>query len=455
MSATVGGGRRATRRGIALAAIPGLVGGGAVLAACAVGGQAQGPEVGVQRAARAAKLTWYATGGQSRQDLHKKQVARFKEVAGHEVELVNPTGNYMDKLVADLSAGTAVDLFRLESGFLPGLVTRNQIVALDDYIKRDRLDLPDFYEKGLVMYQFLDKQWSLPWLAFRVLFVNGQLLQQQGVPLPSQDWKDRAWNWAAFQAALRRLVNPAAPTEPGGVWAFHSPQAYLDAWVWVLGAGGDVFSPDERRFILDEPAGLEGLQFYADLHVKDRAHPRPSQVAQDAGEAAFLAGRVAFFFGPVATAGRVAQSAFAGSAYAAPLPYGKAGTATTGGGHSWPMNNASKEKDAAWELQKFLAGKENDLLQVESGEAPPFRRSTAQLPQWKGRKPPQNPETMAEGATYLRPQPKVPTWSEINAELDKALRPVWEGERSPREAVQAVRPAIDALLERGWRDVRS
>ena len=380
----------------------------AALAACAVGGQAQGPEVGVQRAARAAKLTWYATGGQSRQDLHKKQVARFKEVAGHEVELVNPTGNYMDKLVADLSAGTAVDLFRLESGFLPGLATRNQIVALDDYIKRDRLDLPDFYEKGLVMYQFLDKQWSLPWLAYRVLFVNGQLLQQQGVPLPSQDWKNRAWNWAAFQAALRRLVNPAAPTEPGGTWAFHSPQAYLDAWVWVLGAGGDVFSPDERRFTLDEPAGLEGLQFYADLHVKDRAHPRPSQVAQDAGEAAFLAGRVAFYFGAVAAAGRLAQSTFAGSAYAAPLPYGKAGTATTGGGHSWPMNNASKEKDAAWELQKFLAGKENDLLQVESGEAPPFRKSTAQLPQWKDAPAPPEPGDDGRGRHLPAPPAQGP-----------------------------------------------
>ena len=49
----------------------------------------------------------------------------------------------------------------------------------------------------------------------------------------------------------------------------------------------------------------------------------------------------------------------------------------------------------------------------------------------------------------------INTWSEINAELDKALRPVWEGERSPREAVQAIKPTIDQLLERGWRDVKS
>lgn len=447
MNAALPVSRRVTRRQCVLGAI--AVPAAAASVAC---GGAQS-EVGAQRGSRVAKLVWYATGPQSRQDLHRKQTARFKELVGHDVEVVNPTGNYMDKLVADLSAGTQVDLFRLESGFLPGLATRNQLAPLDAYIKRDRVDLPDFYEKGLVMYQFGGKQWSLPWLAFRVLFVNTQLLQQQGVPLPSQDWKNKSWNWQAFQTAVRRFVNPSAPTEPGGIWAFHSPQAFLDAWTWVLAAGGDVFSQDERTFTLDQPAALEGLQFYADLHVKDRAHPRPSQLAKDPGEAAFLAGRVAFYYGAVATAGRLAQSSF--KAYAAPVPWGKAATATTGGGHSWPMNNASKEKDATWELQKFLASKENDLLQVESGEAPPFRKSTAQLSQWKNRKPPENPETMAESANYLRPQPKVPTWSEINAELDKVLKPVWEGERSPREAVQAVKSTIDQMLERGWRDVKS
>jgi multiple sugar transport system substrate-binding protein len=438
-----------TRRQVVRAALAAPA--AAAAAACGVGAPRE--EAGVQRGSKVARLVWYATGPQSRQDLHKKQTGRFKEIAGHEVEVVNPTGNYMDKLVADLSAGTQVDLFRLESGFLPGLVTRNQLVALDTYIKRDRLDLPDFYEKGVIMYQFQNKQWSLPWLAFRVLFANTQLLQQQGVPLPTQDWKNRSWNWQAFQTAVRRFVNPSSPAEPGGTWAFSSPQAFLDAWTWVLTAGGDVFSQDERAFTLDKPEAIEGLQFYADLHAKDQAHPKPSQLSKDPGEPAFLAGRVAFFYGAVAAAGRLAQAGF--KAVAVPVPWGKAATATTGGGHSWPMNNASREKDATWELQKFLASRENDLLQVESGEAPPFRKSTAQLPQWKNRRPPENPDTMAESATYLRPQPKVPTWSEINAELDKALKPVWEGERSPREAVQAVKPTIDQLLERGWRDVKS
>jgi multiple sugar transport system substrate-binding protein len=394
-----------------------------------------------------------ATGNQSRVALHQQQIARFKALTANDVELVVATGNYMDKLYADLAAGSAGDIFRLESAYVPGLATRNQLVPLDAYIKRDKVDLADLYEKGLKMYQWQGKQYSLPWLAYRVLFTNVDLLQQNGVARPTGDWKDKSWNWQAFQAAARRIVPPGAPPQPGGTWAFHSPQTFLDAWAWVLGAGGDVFSADEQTFTLDQPAAVEGLQFYADLAAKDHAHPTPSQTAQDGGQAAYIAGRVAFYFGAVATAGQLKQSAF--RTYASPFPWGKVATATatTGGGHSWPMNAASKEQDATWELQKFLSSKENDLLQVESGEAPPYRKSTATLAQWKDRKPPENPETMAESANYLRPQPKVPTWVEINGALDAALKPVWEGTRSAKEAVQSVKPQIDQLLQQGWAGV--
>lgn len=429
---------------------------GVIAAACTVaapgtqGGQAA-PEAGARHGARAAKLSWMAVGNQSRLALHQQQIARFKELTGHEVELVHVPGNYEEKLLSDMAAGTASDIFRLESAFVPGMVTRGQLVSLEPLIKRDRVDLADFYDKGLAMYKWQNQQYGLPWLAFRVLFYNADLLQQQGIARPTQDWKDKKWSWPVFQTAVRRFVTPGAPPQPGGTWGFHSPLTFLDAWVWALGAGGDVFSPDEQKFTLDQPAALEGLQFYADLMAKDHAHPTPSQAAQDAGEAAFLAGRVAFYYGAVATAGRLRQSGF--KAGAAPIPWGSASTNTTGGGHTWPMNKASREQDAAWELQKFLGSKENDLLQVESGEAPPYRKSTATLPQWKTRTPPENPETMAESGNYLRPQPKVPTWTDINRALGEALKPVWEGQRSPREAVQSAKPQIDQLLEQGWKNI--
>lgn len=165
----------------------------------------------------------------------------------------------------------------------------------------------------------------------------------------------------------------------------------------------------------------------------------------------FLNGRAAFYLGAVNTVGRLQNASF--TCHAAPVPSGKGGAQVTGGGHSWPMNSASTEKDAAWQLQKFLGSKENDLLQVLSGEAPPYRKSTAAPKEWKERTPPANPETLAEGAAYLKPQPKVPTWSEINRELNTGLKPALEGERTARDVVLSLRPKLTQLLDQGWRDV--
>jgi hypothetical protein len=37
--------------------------------------------------------------------------------------------------------------------------------------------------------------------------------------------------------------------------------------------------------------------------------------------------------------------------------------------------------------------------------------------------------------------------------LAAALAPVWEGQRSAQEAVQAVKPQIQQLLDQGWQAV--
>ena len=340
---------------------------------------------------------------------------------------------------------------------MPELATKGQLQPMDTYLKRDAVDLKDFFETGITMYQWQDKQYALPWLAFRALLYNADLLKQHGVAPPPSDWKDKRWTWDAFLTALRRVQagtgGPgAAAASPGSAtWPFNGPGQFLDAWIWVLGNGGDVLSRDERALTLDQPAALEGLQFYADLMARHKVHPSPAAAAQDPEQATFTSGRAAFYLGAVNTVGRLQNATF--TCHAAPVPWGKAGTSVTGGGHSWPMNNASTEKDAAWELQKFLASKENDLAQVLSGEAPPFRKSTAQLKEWKERTPPANPETLAESAAYLRPQPKVPTWNEINRELNNGLKPAFEGERSARDVVQSLKPRLTQLLEQGWREI--
>ncbi|MDQ3703058.1 MAG: extracellular solute-binding protein, partial [Chloroflexota bacterium] len=146
-----------TRRGL-LMAVPA----GTVLALAACSGAPSAPEAGAQRATRPARLSWLPNATGNRLTLHQRQVARFKELTGHDVELVSTTGDYMEKLVSLLAAGSAADIFRLESGFLPGLVTKGQLQPLDAYLRRDAMDLKDFFETGITMYQWQNRQYALP-----------------------------------------------------------------------------------------------------------------------------------------------------------------------------------------------------------------------------------------------------------------------------------------------------
>jgi multiple sugar transport system substrate-binding protein len=428
-----------------------VAGSAAVAAAVGCGRQAA-QEPGLSRASRAAKVTWMATGGQSRIDVHQKQIARFKELTGHDVEFIHhTTGNYEEKLFSMYAAGTAPDIFRLEGPSIPGMVAKSQIMELDGLIARDKLDLGDFFPTGLQMYEWQRKQYALPWLAYRVLFYNVDLLERNGVARPPTDWKDKKWSQQTFLAALKRFVPAGAAPQPGGTWAFGSPFTPQDAWVWSLGNGGEVLDGDDRRFMLDQPAAVEGLQFFADLIGAHFAHPTVAQASQDATQNAFLSGRMAFYYGAVATAGRLKEVSFRSDT--APMPWGTKATATTGGGHAWPLNKSSKEQEATWQLQRFLASKENDLLQVQSGEAPPFRKSTATLEAWKERRPPEHPVVMAEGAAYLARRPKAPTWGDAERVLNTALQPVWNGQRTARAALQAVKPEVQSILDQGWQQV--
>ena len=50
---------------------------------------------------------------------------------------------------------------------------------------------------------------------------------------------------------------------------------------------------------------------------------------------------------------------------------------------------------------------------------------------------------MSEGADVGR-------WDAAERTLNTALRPVWNGQRTAREALQPVRPDVQSILDQGW-----
>jgi hypothetical protein len=59
---------------------------------------------------------------------------------------------------------------------------------------------------------------------------------------------------------------------------------------------------------------------------------------------------------------------------------------------------------------------------------------------------PEHFKLFVEGQKYVRLDPQTTTWRDIEATIDKELTPLWDGQRSAREAAAAVKRAVDPLL---------
>ena len=205
-----GGTRRA-----ALLGTTGAVGvsGGVLLAAC-------GQESATQRPGAAAlagaSLTFLERGGPPYAELHKARAEAFVALApGSRVtgeQMTGTTDEQLAKLVALAAGGTPPDLaLHLDHGQTVRLAVSGGVLEpLDAYIARDRqLNVADIHPEVQAQYRFQRKVYGVAHgISLTSLFVNPDLFNAAGVPLPPTDWKDARWTLPALADAASRMTRP-------------------------------------------------------------------------------------------------------------------------------------------------------------------------------------------------------------------------------------------------------
>ena len=180
------------RRLLILSGAPGAV---ALMAACGVaGGSPGGGAAGPGGAAGAPeKLVWStfrggAEGGRWRQMQIERYEAKFPRT---KVDLQVLTQDY-PKQFALAAAGTLGDVYAWDPSHwvFYDAINRRSIRPIDEYLKRDKFDLGQFY-KPFIEYQKWDgKTWGLPswgWTGHDGLLYNTELAQQAGVTFPDPE----------------------------------------------------------------------------------------------------------------------------------------------------------------------------------------------------------------------------------------------------------------------------
>ena len=108
----------------------------------------------------------------------------------------------------------------------------------------------------------------------------------------------------------------------------------------------------------------------------------------------------------------------------------------------------SKHPDEAWKLVRFLTGVEGQKMVAKAGHAIPARMSVAYSPAFLNALP----ELGIHNAVHLIPYYKRITvfkhWNEIWTAINRALEPVWMGEKTAAEALKEAQKEIDEIMKR-------
>lgn len=277
-----------------------------------------------------------------------------------------------------------------------------------------------------------------------VIFYNQDLFDKAHLPSPKANW-----TWEEFRETADQLTvdqnNDGDPDQFG--FSFYStPPLFWLPFVWS--AGGDLFSPDLKQVILNQPKATDGLQFYADLRNKWHVAPKKVESGGITMSQLFLQQKVAMMVnGRWSVPVLREQAKFNWNV--APLPVGPSGKSRVGiDASGYAISAKSKHPKESFELIQFLLSEEALRKVTNSGLIIPSRPDVAESDSFLA--PGQLP---THGRVFLDVIPDgVPThtparWNEIAEELGLALEPVWDGKQNAKTAMHTAKPKLDRLLE--------
>ncbi len=194
-------------------------------------------------------------------------IPRFEALnPGIKVQFEPATGDWWQKTMAALAAGTAPDVL-LGSG---QWMEAGQFLAVENEVSAD--DMADFYEAQLMALSLDGHLYMLPkYVSTTVLAYNKDLFDAAGLAYP-----DESWTWTEFLNAAGKLTVRDADGK-ASQWGHHIEPWFLAHWVW---ANEGEWMNAERlgtRMLIDQPKALEALKFLWDLQYTHKYAVGPGE----------------------------------------------------------------------------------------------------------------------------------------------------------------------------------
>jgi multiple sugar transport system substrate-binding protein len=363
------------------------------------------------------------------------------------IEILHVPSAYEDKLRAMLAGGQAPDVARLNDDYVAHYACRNLVQPLNDFLIRDKVRREEFFDAEWKACDWEGKTWALA-IGFtpQVMWVNVSLFQRVGLPVPTVPYISMLWTWDDYLAAAKRLtldIDGDGQVDVWGTSILHSGSAYL---YFPMGNGADVLTPDLKRFGYTEPRAYGALQWIADLIHVHKVHPPIEIFRQVSGLDLFQQGKVAI----LGSAGRAAlfrQNITSFEWDIVPIARGLVRRGHTSTPLLFMLPRDGRQHDTAWAFLYWLTSNPAQESIAQKGDRMPPRKAQAASSLFLD--PALLPRNQRlwldanEGASW---EPKHPQREKIRAIYRPALQPIWTGEKTARQAMEEVAPAVNAVI---------
>lgn len=347
---------------------------------------------------------------------------------------VTPFSEYWTKLQTQASSDTLPDLFWMNGPNIQLYALNGKLEPITGAVDAGDIDPAEYPESLVDLYTVDDVSYGVPKDMDTIgVWINKELFEQAGVPVPSEDW-----TWEEFQTTAAQISDAlAAEGVYGAAGGMDGQTTYYNT---ILQAGGQVIEGESSGY--NSPEAQAGIQFWTDL-IASGGSPTMAQLTDTSADQWFTSGKLAMYWGGSWFRSALTDVPFADSAAVLPLPRGQE-QATVIHGVSNVVAASSKNKQAAQALQVYLASEDAQRAQGEFGSVIPAFDGTQES---FGQSMPQaNLQVFLDAVSYSQPLPvsaNSAAWNALEAEL---LPQAFSGERPVAEVTAELAEKMDEAL---------
>jgi multiple sugar transport system substrate-binding protein len=262
--------------------------------------------------------------------------------------------DYGNRILLSHAGGIAPDVIR-EGGGGPIWIKRGLNLPLDKYIDGpDGIDRNDFIPVTWEPLMRNGKTYGIPQdINMLGLFYNKEIFDRAGLKYP-----DATWTWKDLKEAADKLTEDTDKDGHPDIVGLDMGWSAATFLPFAFQAGGDVWSEDGERAVVDSPEFVEALAFYKSLMKTYSLAKSSSQRGGLGPDKFFEAGKVAMFVDGSWRTPSLKKNAPNLKFGVAPLPCGKFASSISSSCF-WGISSQTRHPDEAWKLAKFLSSTES------------------------------------------------------------------------------------------------